>query len=72
MSYAPFVRILLRYGAMALVSHGLLVPDLSADTDMIAIGEIVIGSLVAAGAEFWHWIVLKREEREKLNVPSGT
>jgi hypothetical protein len=57
---------------MALVSHGLLVPDLSADTDMIAIGEIVIGSLVAAGAEFWHWIVLKREEREKLNVPSGT
>ena len=55
---AIVVRIVLRYLAAALVSHGLLTSDvgsaLSGDADIAALLEPAVGLALAALAEGWH------------------
>ncbi len=52
----PIIRIILRYGAGALVAKGYLTPDagatLATDPDIL----IAAGALIGVGAEIWYFI----------------
>lgn len=60
---APISRILLRYGAGALVAVGLIDPDmggtLAGDEDVLALLQIGIGSVAGAATEIWYWAAQK-------------
>lgn len=56
----PITRILLRYGAAALVTWGVLSPglgnNLAYDPDVIAVTEVVVGVGIAAAVEGYYWL----------------
>lgn len=56
---AVIARIILRYGAGALVAKGLLSADLAAgltaDQDITAIAEIAAGAIIGVGTEFAYY-----------------
>lgn len=59
----PFVRIALRYIAMALVARGWLTETdastISADAELIAMIEVGVGAALATVTELWHWFERK-------------
>jgi hypothetical protein len=72
MKYAPYVaRLLLRYGAIFLITHGMLDPTLvnsvAGDADILAMVEAGIGAVTGAVAELWYWLAERRKAREELN-----
>ncbi|MGB1390599.1 MAG: hypothetical protein ACPG61_17125 [Paracoccaceae bacterium] len=66
MSYAPFIRIFLRYAAGALVAKGLIDAEtgqvLAMDPDVFIAVEIAAGVIIAAVSEIWYAIARKRGE----------
>lgn len=60
---AVLARILLRYGAGALVAWGLLTADLGAmlstDPEVITYTQFAIGVVAAGVAEGWYWLAKK-------------
>lgn len=57
---AVFIRILLRYGAGALVTYGLMTAEagdsLATDPDVAMALEVVAGLVASAIAEGWFWL----------------
>lgn len=66
-----FVRILLRYAAMALVAHGYLTKGdanlIAADPDVAMALEMAIGATMGAASEIW-MLVQKRAEKLKRRL----
>lgn len=52
---AAIARIVLRYGAAALMTYGYVKTDFGSDPDALLVGEIVLGGLIGAGTEVWYW-----------------
>ena len=63
MTYAPIIRIVLRYLAGFLVARGFLTSDdgsvLASDADLVALIETGIGFVIFAGTEAWYWVSKK-------------
>lgn len=59
----PISRILLRYGSGALVTIGIVSPDmggmLAVDEDVLSLVQIGLGSAVGAATEIWYWAANK-------------
>jgi hypothetical protein len=59
----PLTRILLRYGAGALVAYGLMSPALADqiayDPDLIATVEVLVGVALAGAVEGYYWAARK-------------
>lgn len=64
-----FIRILLRYIAMALVTKGWLSADdaasISGDQELISMIEMGLGAVLASITEVWHWIERKWRQRDE-------
>lgn len=60
---AVVARIVLRYGAGALVAKGLLDADtaagLSSDQDLIAVAQVAAGAAIGVGTEVAYWLARK-------------
>jgi hypothetical protein len=60
---SPISRIILRYGAGALVSYGVLSTDwgktLAGDADALKLVELVVGFGTAVATEWWYWLANK-------------
>lgn len=60
---AVVARIVLRYGAGALVAKGLLDADtaagISSDQDLVAIAQVAAGAAIGVGTEFAYWLARK-------------
>jgi hypothetical protein len=62
---APFIRIGLRYLSAALVAKGVFSPEsaniFTSDPELVAAIEVAAGLFLAAVAEVWHALKLKKE-----------
>lgn len=60
---AVVARILLRYGAGALVAKGLLDAEtgagISSDQDLLALAQVAAGAAIGAGTEIAYWLARK-------------
>lgn len=63
MDLAPLARIIVRYGAGALVARGLLSADsggqLAVDPDVISYVDLGLGLALAGVTEFYYWLARK-------------
>ena len=55
----PLARILLRYGAAALVTSGILAPGLgdhlASDPDVMQVAQIAVGGVIVVAVEVYYW-----------------
>lgn len=63
MGLGPFARIILRYGAGALVTYGFITADMgyliAEDPDLVAIISLVLGAVFSFVAEYGYRLALK-------------